>query len=117
MRFTAGTSTAMSVLAALAILAVSGSASAGRLKERIYGDTFGNLVVYSPAGYKQIVVGRGYLADELAAAEPAPEPPAASRDRKRHFGHCYYKPMFWRGRDRMYGLPDGVVPAPPRICH
>jgi hypothetical protein len=88
----------------------------GFYKEKIYGDSFGNLIIYSPSGYKRIVVGRGYVADELAAAEADP-PAAYGEKRERRYGrNCYYKPMFWHGRSRMYGLPEGVVPTPPRIC-
>lgn len=107
----------LTLLAALTgVQALSLPAVAGQIKEHIYGDSFGNLIIYSPAGYKSIVVGQGYIADELAAAETARQPPVVHPEEKLRFRDCYYKPMFWRGRSRMYGLPDGVVPTPPRIC-
>ena len=40
-----------------------------RYSDRIYADSFGNLVVHSRSGYKRIVVGKGYMARELAEYE------------------------------------------------
>ncbi|MEQ9181500.1 MAG: hypothetical protein RIF44_22705, partial [Nitratireductor sp.] len=40
-------------------------AAAGGLYDRVYADSFGNLVIRSPSGYKRIVVGQGHLAKEL----------------------------------------------------
>ncbi len=53
--------------AALVAVAVASPAAASDLYgERVHADSFGNLVIYSPAGYKRIVVGKGYLAPEFA---------------------------------------------------
>lgn len=108
---------AAGLLASAAMLAASPGASAGGFSgDRVYADSFGNLVVHSRSGYKRIVVGQGHLAQELAdyqrgyAPDVAYDAPAgASRT-------CYSKPTFWRGRDRMYGLPEGEIPQPEVIC-
>ena len=34
--------------------------------DHVYADSFGNLVIHSPAGYKRIIVGEGHLAKELS---------------------------------------------------
>ncbi|HTV70784.1 MAG TPA: hypothetical protein VMF90_19830 [Rhizobiaceae bacterium] len=108
------------VLGTAAVLS-AGSADAGsRYKDRIYADSFGNLIVYSRSGYKRIVIGAGHLAEELAAYEGGnrpDEPDVVYLDegdyiaRNRHYGrHC--KPVLLKGRSYMYGLPDGYLPAP-----
>jgi hypothetical protein len=54
------------LLAGAAAISLSGTASAGNgLHDRVYADTFGNLIVQSPYGYKRIIVGEGRLAKEL----------------------------------------------------
>ena len=50
-------------------LAVPAAADGGPYRDRIYADSFGNLVVHSRSGYKRIVVGQGHLARELADYE------------------------------------------------
>ena len=41
----------------------SGPAEAGWFyRDHAYADSFGNLVIYSPAGYKRIIVGQGHRA-------------------------------------------------------
>ena len=50
-------------------LAVPAYAGGGPYHDRIYADSFGNLVVHSRSGYKRIVVGQGHLARELADYE------------------------------------------------
>jgi hypothetical protein len=90
--------------------------------EQIYEDSFGNLVVHSPAGYKRIVVGMGYLADDLnASAEAGPAVvlyEEAPREYRRAFRdpHCNRQPVLLKGRSYMYGLPDNVVPVPAGLC-
>lgn len=101
---------------ALALLAcgalMNGEALAdSRFRDRVSADSFGNLVVYSAAGYKRIVVGEGHRAKELAAYTggpkivyfDAPEPAAVYRE-------C--PAVLLKGRSYMYGLPDHVVPQP-----
>lgn len=99
--------------AAAAVAFSIGAAEAGRVKERIYDDSFGNLIILSPSGYKRIVVGMGHIAVEMEAEE-----------RARHTGghgeayhrHCEYRPVLWKGREQMWGLADGEVPTPPLVC-
>lgn len=106
---------------ALGTAVLSAPADAGsRLKDRIYADSFGNLIVYSRSGYKRIVIGAGHLAEELSAYEggkSADEPDVVYLDegdyiaKHRYYGrHC--KPVLLKGRSYMYGLPDGYLPAP-----
>lgn len=88
-----------------------GGASAG---ERVYDDSYGNLVIISPSGYKRIVVGMGHLAAEL---ERNRAPEVVYLDRSGRAGpHCHTPPVLWKGRSYMYGLAEGEIPTPPRIC-
>src|SRR5688500_4067849 len=58
--------------AALLVTGLVAPADAGGgSHDRIYADSFGNLVVHSRSGYKRIVVGQGHLAKELADYEQA----------------------------------------------
>ncbi|WP_163265210.1 hypothetical protein [Chelativorans alearense] len=105
--------TALAVFLAAATPAFAGG-------ENIYADSFGNLVVHSPAGYKRIVVGKGYLAGDLAYGghgEPKvvylEEDRGALYLRKRE--SCRYGALL-HGRSYMYGLPDNVVPVPTVSC-
>jgi len=100
-------------IAALALLGATTTGQAladSRFRDRVSADSFGNLVVYSAAGYKRIVVGEGHRARELAAYtgpkvifadEPAPSGV---------FREC--PAVLLKGRSYMYGLPDHVVPQP-----
>lgn len=88
-----------------------GGAGAG---ERVYDDSYGNLVIISPSGYKRIVVGMGHLAAEL---ERNRAPEVVYLDRSGRAGpHCHTPPVLWKGRSYMYGLAEGEIPTPPRIC-
>ena len=85
-----------------------------RAGERVYDDSFGNLVIISPSGYKRIVVGMGHLAAEL---EQSRAPRVVYLDRQdRYATTCHTPPVLWKGRSYMYGLADGEIPTPPRIC-
>jgi len=101
--------------AALGAVLVAGAATAadagGRARERVYDDSFGNLIIISPAGYKRIVVGMGHIAAELEAEQAAAYP----SDRQAA-AHCYRPPVLWKGRGYMYGLADGEIPTPPLVC-
>ena len=105
----------------LAVL-VGGAASAGGLKDRVYADSFGNLVIHSPAGYKRIIVGQGYAAEayNLTGSYYEPEEPAVvyldERRARADTRYCYRPPHRWQGRGYMYGLPDHVVPQAPLVC-
>jgi hypothetical protein len=84
--------------------------------DHAYADSYGNLVIYSPAGYKAIVVGKGYLAPKLAAAS---EKTAQVARGQAVPGTVYYladrcarSAVLLHGRSYMYGLPENVVPVP-----
>ena len=103
-------------LAAFAVAAtLTFTAADGR--DRVHADSFGNLVIHSSAGYKRIIVGKGYVAEAYQATgsyfapqERVQEPrPAAKR--------CSRPPHIWRGRSQMYGLRDGEIPRAPLVCH
>ena len=114
--------TTLLLLAAAALVGVTAlggatTAQAGsRYKDRIYADSFGNLVVHSRAGYKRIVVGAGHLAEELATYENggvADDEVVYFDDReKRHHARDCGGAVLLKGRSYMYGLPDGYVPTP-----
>lgn len=100
--------------ALLAAAAATPGAASDLYGDRVHADSFGNLVVYSAAGYKRIVVGKGYLAPEFARLhgtageesyyeEAAPAP---------SYRPCRRPPAMFKGRSYMYGLPDHVVPVP-----
>lgn len=102
-------------LAATALFAglFAAPAMAGDLSvDRVHADSFGNLVVYSAAGYKRIVVGKGYLAPEFARLHGAPEAGAGYADEAPAYKPCRRPPAMFKGRSYMYGLPDNVVPVP-----
>jgi hypothetical protein len=106
---------ALLALTSLASVAALVPATANDYRDRVYADSFGNLVVISRAGYKRIVVGAGELAAELqryqrdgdadarADSRGYEEPAAALRD-------CRAGPVFVKGRSYMYGLSDGEMP-------
>ena len=104
--------------AALAGLALAAAHAApalawSRHHDRVYADSFGNLVIESAAGYKRIIVGEGGRAKQLAAYTGAGQPhveyldPAAAPTVQRD---CYRPPVFVKGRSYMYGLSDGEMP-------
>ena len=107
------------LVAAAALLAAALTpASAGKYaKERVYDDSFGNLIILSPSGHKRIVVGMGHIAVEMEAERRQ----AAAVDLDgdiRHVvkRHCYRPPYLWKGRSYMYGLRDGEIPQAPLVC-
>ncbi|MGB3503064.1 MAG: hypothetical protein WBA44_15685 [Mesorhizobium sp.] len=87
--------------------------------ESFHADSFGNLVIYSPAGYKRIVVGQGHAAAAFEA-QRARDPQVIYGDDEREYRtsrRCRIEPGVFHGRSYMYGLPDGVVPSPARrVC-
>lgn len=106
---------------ALAVMA-SGAAMAGDYRDRVHADSFGNLVIYSHAGHQRILVGMGHVAESynLTGSYYEPEEPQVvyldeERDMQQ-IRHCSRPPYVWKGRDRMYGLPEGVVPQAPLVC-
>jgi hypothetical protein len=111
-------------LAGAAVIGVSGKAAAGnRLHDQVYADSFGNLIVHSPYGYKRIIVGEGSLAKQLQNYTRGGEPAVVYADPQPHydrhgyyFDNCYRPPVLLKGRSYMYGLPDGVIPEPSGHC-
>lgn len=99
-------------LACAAVVALGSQASAdSRVRDRVYADSFGNLVIHSAAGYKRIVVGEGHLAKELGAYTGSDEPAVIEYQP----GHVVVRDcpaVLLKGRSYMYGLPDHVVPQP-----
>ncbi len=106
------------LVAASALLAVASTpALGGRLKERVYDDSFGNLIIISPAGYKRIVVGMGHLAADYESPR-APEVVYLEGARRGpQLKRCHQPPVLWKGRGYMYGLAEGEIPTPPVICN
>ena len=103
--------------AAALFLALAPAWAGGYLKERVYDDSFGNLIIVSPSGYKRIVVGKGYIAAEMEAErrrESAALLPGGGYAPA--YSHCYRPPVLWKGRGYMYGLAEGEIPQPPLIC-
>ena len=105
------TSLAAATLAALAV-AIAAPAQAGlRHHDRVYADSFGNLVIDSAAGYKRIIVGQGRLAKQLSDYTSAGQPPVIYDESDNASGPgCYQPPVFVKGRSYMYGLSDGEMP-------
>jgi len=110
---------AAALAAGMIVLSIGVAPAWSRYRDHIYADSFGNLVIQSPSGYKRIVVGQGHLAKELSSYEAASssDPDVVylddNRDAYRSSGDCYRPPHLFKGRDYMYGLPDGVLPQAP----
>ncbi|TIM75868.1 MAG: hypothetical protein E5Y58_05985 [Mesorhizobium sp.] len=100
------------VLVAVAIgFAFAAPARAGT-RDRVYADSFGNLVIESAAGYKRILVGEGELAKEMSDYVGAGQPKIVYQDEPDDVSShdCYRPPVFVKGRSYMYGLSDGEMP-------
>lgn len=112
---------------ALAIAAggfsLRGQAAEARHTDRVYADSFGNLVVISRAGYKRIVVGAGHLAKELADYQGGQDDDVLYYNEDR-YGYddpvlqsdCWRPAVLLKGRSYMYGLEDGELPDLPGKC-
>lgn len=99
-------------------LAAPAYAGGGPYHDRIYADSFGNLVVHSRSGYKRIVVGQGHLARELAAYEAGGSPDGVvyldnDDDYESVPYECWKPAVLLKGRSYMYGLEDGELPDLP----
>jgi len=105
------TNLAAASLAAL-VVAIAAPAEAGlRHHDRVYADSFGNLVIESAAGYKRIVVGEGKLAKKLSEYTSAGQPDVVYDDADEPGSPgCYQAPVLVKGRSYMYGLSDGEMP-------
>lgn len=113
----------ISKLAALAsvfgALTIAPAAAGGLYQESVHADSFGNLVIQSPAGYKRIIVGQGYAAESYNLTGSYYEPEVVYLDEPREVRdvrRCSRPPYLWKGRSYMYGLPDHVVPQAPIVC-
>jgi len=104
-------SIAAAALAGL-VAAIAAPAEAGlRHHDRVYADSFGNLVIDSAAGYKRIVVGEGKLAKKLSEFTSAGQPDVVYDDADEPGAPgCYQPPVLVKGRSYMYGLSDGEMP-------
>lgn len=95
--------------AALAITFAIPAAAGGH--DRVYADSFGNLVVESAAGYKRIIVGEGAHAKELADFTRSHEPRVVYADGGNDIvADCYRPPALVKGRSYMYGFDEGEIP-------
>jgi hypothetical protein len=108
------------ILMAAMMLSPAGDALAsGRYHDYIYSDSFGNLIIQSPSGFKRIVVGQGHLAKQLSSYEAAEDEYAdddivtIDENGYRSYRDCRRPPYLFKGRSYMYGLPDGVIPQAP----
>ncbi len=96
-------------------------AAAGSISEELYADSFGNLVIHSPSGFKRILVGKGHLADEISHRNRMGpkvvylEKRADGRFLRKSGKACRYGARL-HGRSYMYGLPENVVPVPRVPC-
>ena len=81
-----------------------------RHHDRVYADSFGNLVIDSAAGYKRIIVGEGKLAKQLSDYTGAGQPDVIYDSDDAGAPGCYQPPVFIKGRSYMYGLSDGEMP-------
>lgn len=102
----------------LAVMVLASPAGAGdRLHDRVYADSFDNLVIHSPSGYKRIVVGRGHLAQELADYQRPSGPDVLYPRRGEGYDMvpywCWKPAVLLKGRSYMYGLEDGELPDLP----
>ena len=104
------------MLAALSVGFAAPALAGTRHHDRVYADSFGNLVIDSAAGYKRIIVGEGKLAKKLSdytsAGQPEAEPEVLYEDEADRVSRrgCYQPPVFVKGRSYMYGLSDGEMP-------
>src|SRR5438045_7008551 len=60
---------AVLIASAMSLTAASDALAWSGFHDHIYADSFGNLVIQSPNGYKRIIVGQGHLAKSLKKYE------------------------------------------------
>ncbi|AMS39938.1 hypothetical protein N7E70_004775 [Aminobacter sp. NyZ550] len=97
-------------------VALTSPAAAGGSHDRVYADSFGNLIVESTTGYKRIIVGEGASARKLAAYTGSTGPKVVYLDGPSAQRHCYRPPMLLKGRSYMYGFSEGEIPQPGLVC-
>lgn len=115
-------------LAAAALMLTAASAQA---HQRVYADTYGNLIIHSPSGYKQIIVGKGHLADEVRAEIGEPEiiyhryrggyversaDRGTSRMHRTDSATCIPYGVVLKGRSYMYGVNKGDAVYVNKYC-
>jgi len=118
MRLKLGASCLLAVSLAAGALVVPAFAS-GPYHDRVYADSFGNLVVHSRSGYKRIVVGAGHLAKDLADYQRTGGDGVVYLDRNdidSRVYRCWKPAVLLKGRSYMYGLEDGELPDLPGSC-
>ena len=101
------------IMAVLAIGFAAPAIAGARHQDRVYADSFGNLVIDSATGYKRILVGKGKLARKFSAYTSAGQPKVFyeyESDETVGRGDCYRPPVFVKGRSYMYGLSEGEMP-------
>ena len=104
-------SVAAAVLAGWATTIAAPAEAGLRHHDRVYADSFGNLVIDSAAGYKRIIVGEGKLAKRLSEYTSAGQPDVVYDDADEPGAPgCYQPPVLVKGRSYMYGLSDGEMP-------
>jgi len=82
--------------------------------DRVYADSFGNLVIESSAGFKRIVVGEGSQADKVRNYIDRDGPSVVYGDSSERLAvsseRCYRAPWLVKGRSYMYGFDQGEIP-------
>ncbi|MBI1622084.1 hypothetical protein [Aquamicrobium zhengzhouense] len=105
---------------ALTLACASSAIAGGTLRDRVHADSYGNLVIHSPAGYKRIIVGMGHTAQAYERTGSYHEPEVVYLNDKRptapDYRYCTRQPHVWVGRSHMYGLEAGMVPQAPLVC-
>ena len=115
--------TLLGTLPALAFLTAAGTAAfaGGFGHDRVYADSFGNLVIESAAGYKRIIVGEGGQAEQLSKYTSAGQADvdvvyADDGNSGRVANDCYRPPALIKGRSYMYGFDQGEIPFQGGAC-
>jgi hypothetical protein len=103
-------------MAAAALICAGPAIASEWAGDRVHADSFGNLVIHSPAGYKRIIVGMGHVARAHQLTGSYYEPEAGAYEERADFRRCWRPPYRWQGRSHMYGLEQGVVPQAPLVC-
>ena len=104
------------------LLFASAGARAGMPGEISYSDSFGNLVIVSPSGYKRVVVGQGDLAPAGVSGLPdviyheRPVRPTSQHRFPEAASRCSGGAAVFRGRGFMYGLSRDEVPVLVNDC-
>ncbi len=102
-----------SLFLALAFTALASTpALTGGVHDRVYADSFGNLIIHSPSGYKRIIIGEGHQAKELSEFTGGGEPDVVyldEADRVADARECYRPPYLIKGRSYMYGFDQGEI--------